>query len=91
MRSQPAYMDLAETAGWIAAKLEREGIAIADDLVLRILNRETEFLTMVGLARAGDEHSPQSGHILREGHWVLNPSAETKGDEEMESEGEEVE
>jgi len=88
MKSGPAYLDLDEAARWIATQLEKEGVAIEDHLVLRILNQETAFLAMVGLARAGDENSAQAGHILREAYWVLTPSAESKGDEEMESEAE---
>jgi len=87
MRSGPAFLDLTEAARWITAQLENEGVAVGDDLVLRILNRETRFLVMVGLGRAGDEHGPQSGHILREGHWVLEPSAESEGDHDIESKG----
>lgn len=87
MRSRAAFLDLREAAIWISAQLQKEGLIIADDVVLRILNRETRFLVMVGLGRAGDEHGPQSGHILREGHWVLEPSAESEGDRHIESEG----
>lgn len=87
MRSRAAFLDLREAAIWISAQLQKEGLIIADDVVLRILNRETRFLVMVGLGRAGDEHGPQSGHILREGHWVLEPSAESERDRDIESEG----
>jgi len=91
MRSRAAFLDLREAAIWISAQLPKEGLIIADDVVLRILNRETRFLVMVGLARAGDENGPQSGHIFREACWVLKPSAETAVDQEVEPELEEVE
>lgn len=91
MRSGPAFAHLPEAARWIAAQLEKEGVAIEDHLVLRILNRETAFLEMVALARAGDENSPQSGHILREAYWVLKPTGQSEGDQDIESEAEEVE
>lgn len=87
MRSGPAFLDLREAARWVAAQLEKEGVAVGDDVVLQILNRETAFLVMVGLARAGDQDSAQAGHILREGHWVLRPSTESEGDLDIESEG----
>lgn len=90
MRSGPAFLDLREAARWVAAQLEKEGVAVGDDLVLCILDRETAFLAMVGLAQAGDETSTQGGHILRAAHWVLNPGAEIKGDVETKSELEEV-
>lgn len=85
MRSRAAFLDVSEAASWIATQLEEEGLAIPYHLVLRILNQETAFLAMVGLARAGDENNAQAGHILRQGHWVLNPTAERKGDEEQNS------
>lgn len=91
MKSGPAYLDLDEAARWIAVQLEKDDISIADGLVRRILNRETAFLAMVGLARAGDQHSAQSGHTLREACWVLSPSAETAADQQIESELEGVE
>lgn len=91
MRSRAAFLDLPETAIWISTQLQKEGLIIADDVVLRILNRETGFLAMVGLARAGDENGPQGGHVFREACWVLKPSAETAVDQEVEPELEEVE
>ena len=87
MRSGPAFVDLREAARWVTAQLEKEGVAVGDDLVLRILNRETTFLTMVGLGRPGDENNAQAGHTLREACWVLTPGAESEGDHDIESEG----
>lgn len=91
MKSRVSYMDITEASEWIAGQLEKEGLRVSEGLVRRILDQESAFLVMVGLARPEDEHSPQSGHILREGHWVFNPSAEIKGDVETKSEVEEVE
>lgn len=91
MRSRAAFLDVSEAASWIATQLEKEEVAIPDHLVLRILNQETAFLAMAGLARAGDENSPQAGHIFRAACWVLKPSAETAVDQEVEPELEEVE
>jgi len=83
-------MDIDEAARWISAELRKEGVAVGDDVVLRILNRETAFLAMVGLARAGDENGPQAGHIWREPCWVVEPNAQTGADWEVEGEREEV-
>jgi len=91
VKSRVSYLDIPEVSSWIATQLEKEGVAIEDHLVRRILNRETAFLLMVGLARAGDENGPQSGHIFREACWVLKPSAETAVDQRVEPELEEVE
>lgn len=87
MKSGVSFMDIAEAAVWIAAQLEKEGVAVGDDLVLRILNRETAFLLIVGLARPGSEDRAQGGHLYRKGCWVLTPGAETEGDHDIESEG----
>lgn len=78
MKSRPAFLDLNETARWISTQLEKEGSTVSDRLVLRILGLETAFLAMVGLARAGDENSVQSGHMLRESCWVLELSAQAE-------------
>lgn len=86
MRSRAAFLDVSEAASWIAAQLEREGVGVGDGLVLRILNRETAFLLLVGLARPSSEDPVQGRHIYREACWVLKPSAETAVDEEIEPE-----
>ena len=90
MRSRPAFVDVGEAALWISAELQKEGLAIPDEVVLRILNRETRFLVMVGLARAGDENNPKAGHILREAYWVVDPRAQVEADQKIESQEEEV-
>jgi len=75
VKSRGAFLDLAEAAAWISAELRKEGVAVGDDVVLRILNRETAFLAMVGLARAGDQDSAQADYILRGRYWVVEPNA----------------
>jgi len=87
MRSGPAFLDLTEAARWITAQLAKEGVAVGDDLVLRILNRETAFLTMVGLARPADENGAESGYVRREACWILKASAESEGDHDIDSKG----
>lgn len=82
MKSRGAFLDLAEVAARISAQLKKEGSAVSDGLVLRILHLETQFMSMVNLTRPGSTDREQGGHLYREGCWVVERTARTEPQQE---------
>lgn len=91
MKSRPSYLDVNESARWIHAQLQKQGLTVSEALVLRILHLESRFMTMVNLTGPARRDGVQSGHLYRQACWVLDPSAQVEADQDIESEAEEVE
>lgn len=90
MKSRSAYVDLHEASHWISAQLAKEGVAVTERLVAKILNRETQFLVMTGLARPGDRESVQCGYVHREPFWVAEPKVMAERDQQIQPQEENV-
>jgi len=87
VKSGPSYLDVNESARWIQAQLQKQGLTVSEALVLRILHLESRFMTMVNLTEPPRKDGIQSGHLYRQACWVLDPSAQVEGDQEIEPEG----
>lgn len=90
MKSGVSYVDRDEAARWIAAQLQKEGLLVSDGLVARILDEESMFLVMLGLARGGHKDSVQCGYVHREEFWMREPATKTRRDQQLQPPREET-
>jgi len=74
MNSGPAFVDVTEAASWISERLGDTRTCSEYDIVLAILNLETQFLRAAGLTHGPRPNSVEPGFVYREGHWVVEPS-----------------